>query len=129
MALVARIRATRAERQVGPRDAHAVIPPGIDTHEDLTGHVTIYTRSACRCDLMAVVSGIVVGGGQMALGADTVAFDNELVAMGVMAVGAGNARLMHFALYKRAVDIDFAADLTIGPVQGFLDCGEPVRVQ
>ena len=78
---------------------------------------------------MPVVSGIVVGAGHVALGANPVALDHQLVAVGVVAVGADHTRLMHFALNKRAVDVDFVANLPVGPVERLLDDREAVGIK
>lgn len=129
MTLVARIRATRTQRQVGARNPHAVISPGIDTHIKLAGHVAIDTGAPRRSDLMPMVRGVVVVAGQMALGTDPIPFRHQLVAVRIVAVGAGHTSPVHFALNERTVDIYLVTNLPIGPVERGLNHRQTVSVQ
>ena len=65
----------------------------------------------------------------MTLGAHAVALCNQLVAVRVMAIGAGHPSLMHLALNERAVNIDLLADLPIGPVKRLLNNRQAVGIQ
>jgi hypothetical protein len=57
----------------------------------------------------------------VALAAHGITLGNELITMGVVAVGANDTSLVHFTLDKRAIDIDFIANLAIWPIQGRVD--------
>jgi hypothetical protein len=52
----------------------------------------------------------------MALAAYGITLGNELIAMGVVAVGANDASLVHFTLDEGTIDIDFIANLAIWPI-------------
>ena len=71
----------------------------------------------------------VIVGRKMALSTHGVALGDKLIAVGIVAIGANHARLVHFALDKRAVNVDLVTDLPVWPVQWFLDQGQPVGVQ
>ena len=58
---------------------------------------------------------------RVALAAHGITLGNELITMGVVAVGANDASLVHFTLDKRAINIDFVANLAIWPIQGRVD--------
>ena len=106
-----------------------MIAPRIDTHIKLARHVAVHTGAAGRRNLMSVVCGVIVSAGQMTLGAHAVALCNQLVAVRVMAIGAGHPSLMHLALNERAVNIDLLADLPIGPVKRLLNNRQAVGIQ
>ena len=76
-----------------------------------------------------MVGWAVVGPGQMALGTYAVAFHHQLVAVRVMAVGTGHLSLMHLALNERTVDVNFAADLPVGPVKRLLNDSQAVGIE
>jgi hypothetical protein len=57
----------------------------------------------------------------VALSTYGVTLGDELITMGVVAVGANDTRLMHFTLDEGAIDIDFIANLAIRPIQGRVD--------
>ena len=118
MACGAGVRTAGHQRQVGPWNAHAVIPAGIDPHVNLGRHMALDTLGAGTGDLVSVVGGVVIGAGQVALATDAVALGDQLVAVRVVAVGADHTRLVHLALDEGAVDIDFIPNLSVGPVQG-----------
>ena len=128
VALVAGIGRACAHRKIRPRDAHTVIPPRIDPHVKLARHVAVHAGAPGRCELVSVVGGVVVGAGQMTLGTHAVAFHHQLIAVRVMAVGAGHAGLMHLALDERTVDVNFVADLPVGPVKRLFDDGQTVGI-
>ena len=129
MALIAGIRRASAHGQIRSRDAHAVIPPRIDPHVELARHVAAHAGAPGRRERVPVVFGVIVGAGQMTLGTDAVAFDHQLVAVWVMAVGAGHAGLMHLALNERTVDVYLVADLSIGPVKRLLNDSQAVGIE
>jgi hypothetical protein len=49
--------------------------------------------------------------------------------VGVVAIAANHSRLMHFALYKRAVDVNLIANLAIRPIEGLLNERKSVGVE
>ena len=49
--------------------------------------------------------------------------------MWIVAIGAYHTGLMHFALYKRPVNVHFIANLPIRPIQGLFNKRQPVRIE
>jgi len=79
------------------------------------------TGSASTLSGVSVVRGGVVLRRCMTLPTHGITLGNELITMGIVAVGADHASLMHFTLDKGAIDIDFIANLAIWPIQGRVD--------
>src|SRR5687767_13038589 len=77
MAAVAHVRRADLHRQIGPRHANAVIPPGVDSHVNggrhMTGHALRFGRPNGSVHMMVVPRSIVLAG-LVALRAETVAF-------------------------------------------------------
>ena len=71
---------------------------------------------------MAVMHRCVVSLGFVALGADGVAFGNQLIAVGIVAVAAYHACLRHFALHEGAIDVDLIENLPVVPLERGLEC-------
>jgi len=79
------------------------------------------TGSASTLSRVSVVRGGVVLRSCVALATHGITLGNELITMGVVAVGANDTGLMHLALDEGAIDIDFIANLAIWPIQGRVD--------
>ena len=76
-----------------------------------------------------MVRALVVLRGFVALGADTVTGCAQRVAMRLVTVAAHYPGLMHFALHKGSVDVDFIANLSIRVIQGPLRQRQAVCIQ
>ena len=79
------------------------------------------TGSACTLNGVSMVRGGVVLRSRVALATHGISLGNELITMGVVAVGANDTSLVHFTLDEGAIDIDFIANLAIWPIQGRVD--------
>ena len=66
--------------------------------------------------IMKMMLGIIIGLRRMTTSTDLISIGFQLEAVRLMAVTAAHATLEHFALYKRAVDIDFILYLTISVI-------------
>ena len=67
--------------------------------------------------------------GFMTLGADAVTFGDQLIAVGIVAIAADNACLVHLTLYKGSIDIHLIANLPVWPVQRVLDECQSMGIQ
>jgi hypothetical protein len=85
--------------------------------------------SASTLSGVPVVRGRVVLRSRVALATHGIILGNEFIAMGVVAVAANDASLMHFTLDEGAIDIDFIANLAIWPIQGRVDECQAVGIQ
>ena len=95
----------------------------IDDHVGCRGHMTVHAgRAGCSC--FVKVMGLVVidfwfegfeQGISDFMTADTkgVAFEDQFVRMGIMAIGAANTLMIFFTLDKRSIDINFIFDLSV----------------
>ena len=68
-------------------------------------------------------------GSLVALGAHAIARSAQLQAVRLVAITAHHAGLVHLALHKRAVFVDFVANLAVGVVQRRLRQGQTMSVQ
>jgi hypothetical protein len=66
--------------------------------------------------------------GLVTLRTQRVSFGDKLVAVGIVAIRAHHARLVHFALYERPIYIDLVPYLPIGPVKWIFDQRKTVGV-
>ena len=106
-----------------------MVAPIVDTHINLAGHMAVDTGTARSAGSMPMMLRAVVARWQVTLPAHSITVGDELIAVRIMAVCAYHTRLMHFALNKRAVDIDFIAYLAIRPIKRIFDQGQPVGIQ
>ena len=79
------------------------------------------TGSAGTLSEVSVMGGGVVLRSRMALPTHGITLSYQLITMGVVTVAADHAGLVHFALDKRTIDVDFIANLAIWPIQGRVD--------
>lgn len=91
MALVACVRCTDRHRQVGSRDAHAVIAAVVHHHIILGWHVAADALRPGATRRMFMMRGDIELFRQMALGAQGVALGAQLCGVRFMAVGTDNA--------------------------------------
>ena len=77
-----------------------MIASRIHPHVDLRRHVAVNASAAAATDRVTMMGNRIVGLGFVALGTDTIALGNKLIAVWVMAVTTDDARLRHFALHK-----------------------------
>ena len=59
-----------------------------------------------------VLLGVVIVG-FVALGTDAVFLGAQLLAVGLVAIATDHSGGMHFALYERAINVDFVQNLTV----------------
>ncbi len=116
VALVAGIRRTQADTQVWPRNADTVIAPRVDFHVGGGRHMAVNARAA-NGSAMEMVFGRLVLVGLMTLQAHAVTRQTQFQRMGVVAVAAGHAGLIHLALQEGAVHKDFVLNLSIRVVK------------
>jgi hypothetical protein len=96
-------------RKIGTRDSQAVVPAKIHAHIKFPRHMTVHTTHvAVMCMVFRVVSL-----GKVTPQAEAVSLHLDASGMGVVAVGANHARVIHLALYERAVDVNLIVDLTV----------------
>ena len=106
-----------------------MITPRVDAHIQLRGHVafnTLGTRTACGVSMMLRH---IVGRRHMALSAEAITLGDWSIAVWIVAIAAHHPSLMHFALYKRSVNVHFIANLTIRPIQRLFNQRQPVRIK
>ena len=65
----------------------------------------------------------------MALSTQPITLGDGGVAVRIVAIGAHHTGLVHFALYKRSVNVHFIANLPIRPIQGLFNKRQPVRIE
>ena len=105
-----------------------MISPWIDSHVKSLRHMAADTLCAVRPCLMAMVLGGIEALGFMALRAECVALRNQLSGMRIVAVGAGHAFEMHFALQERTQHKHFVVDLAVGKVEPLVEQGQAVLI-
>lgn len=107
------------EAEIGAWDAKGVIMSSIDLHVVGDGHMAVDALGTGLAGGVEVVSGRIIfrGGVLMAGGTDLVAIGFESCGVGVMAIGAADAAMEHFALEEGAVFVDLVFDLAIGVVE------------
>ena len=128
VAVAAGVRRAERNRPVGPRDAHRVVVPWVDHHVGRRRHVARRARRAGRAGLVPVMGGRVEARRRVALRAHRVARHAQLLAVRVVAVGAGDALRVHAALQERAVVVDLVAHLPVGVVEIRLEQRDTIGV-
>ncbi len=123
------VRCADRHRQVGPRDADGVIPPRIDHHVGLGGHVAVDTLGAGAAGLVVDMGRHVELRRQMALGAQRVALGAQLQAVRLVAVGAGDTCGVHAALQERAIFEDLAVDLSVRVIEARLQIRGEIGIE
>ena len=98
MALGARIRRAQRNRQVGAWDRDAVIAPRIDDHEILCRHMTVDALRTGAPGPMVMMLGHIEFCRQVALTAQGIPVGAQPRAVRVVAIGAGDPRMIHTAL-------------------------------
>jgi hypothetical protein len=116
MALSTGIRTAHCDREIGARDAQAVILPGVDHHVVLRRHVAGDALCALAANRMVVVIGHIELDSRVAAGTQRIAFGTQFLGMRLVTIHAGHPVLMHPALQERAPDVHLFALLTIGVV-------------
>ena len=120
MAVGAGIGRADLHRQVRPRHAKAMITPAIDDHIEALDHVTGDTLCGFGVRLVEVMLRPVVCGWQMTLCAQRIALGAQVTAVGLMAIRAGDSRLIHLALQERPILVHLIADLAVSVVERFI---------
>src|SRR3954462_296787 len=100
MAVVAGVRRAEPCREIGSRDAQAVIVPAIDQHVGARGHMAGRTGERRLDTLMLMMRDRGVFVGCMTLQAAAVAGKPQRGAVRLMAVAAGHAGCEHLALLE-----------------------------
>ena len=100
-------------RQIGPRNAHAVIASVVDHHIGLGWHVAVDALRASAARRMLVMRGDVEFLRQMALCTQGVALGAQLCGVRFMTVRTDDAGLVHGALKERVVLEHLAVDLPV----------------
>ena len=116
VALGARVRRADRHRQVGARNAHAVIAPVVDDHVILRRHMAVDALRAGAAGRMMMMRSDVELFRQVALGAQSIALGTQLCGVRFMTVRAGDPGGMHAALQERAVFVHLAVDLPVGVI-------------
>ena len=115
--VVAGVRRAHLRGDIGPRDAHRVVVPGVDPHVRRRRHVACRARRAGRALGVVRVLRRVELRRQMALGADGVAWGPQLQRVRLVTVRAGDSLRVHPALHERAPVVDLVAHLPVVPVE------------
>ena len=129
MTLRARVRRPERNREIRARNADTVIAPHVDDHVRLRRHVAVDALGAGAARLVVMVLRHVEFCRHVALTAQRVAVRMQLGAMRVVAIGAGDARVIHAALQERAVFVDFAVDLPVGVIKARLEQRRQIAVE
>ena len=117
MAAAAGVRRADRGRQVGSRHLEPVVAPRIVDHVGGGGHVAVDAARTGLAGLVPVVLDDVVARGRVALRAGGVAGQPHLLGVRIVAVAAGDARLVHLALAERAPDEHLVLLLAVGVVE------------
>ncbi len=118
---VAGVRSSQLFGQVRARNAHRVVVARIDHHVGRRRHVAGRALRAAGSRRVVVMAGGVEFRGRVALRADRVARRPQLLAVRIVAIGAGDAVRVHPALQERAVVEDLVAHLPVGVIQTGLE--------
>ena len=110
----------QGHRQVRPRHAETVVAPRIHHHVRFRGHVTVHAGRTRTVAGMVMVLGTEIDAGLVALGAQRIALDAQLGAVGLVAVAASHAGGMHRALQERAVYVDLIQNLAVRVIEPFV---------
>ena len=129
MALRARVGRADRRREIGPRDADAVIAPVVHNHVGFRGHVAIDALGAGAAWLMMMMFRDIEFRRQMALRAEPIALRAERQTVRLVAIGAGDAGMIHAALDERAIFEHFAVDLPIGMIEAGLEQGGQIGIE
>jgi hypothetical protein len=129
MAVVAGIRRAEPCRQVGTRDAEAVIVPPVDDHIGALRHVAGRAGEGPTYRLMMVVRSRRVPVGGVALHADAIPGRAKFCGVRLVAIAAGDAGRKHLALLERAVIVDLVPHLAIGMIEAAGQRGDDVGVR
>ncbi len=129
MAYVACVRRIEFKRKIRSRDTNAVIPAGIHAHVGLYRHVTLDALGTRGFRLVVMVRGVVVDTAVVAAQAERVTRCMQAGRVHIVTVLAGHALLVHLALDKGSVDVDFLLDLAVMVVQPLLEHGGFMRIQ
>ena len=100
MALIARIGYAEFKREPGLRNPEAVVVPVVNNHVGLDRHMAIHTGRALSALLMPVMFRTVIHRVDVALSTKLIVIRPDGVAVGVVAIGADDSRLLHFALQE-----------------------------
>jgi hypothetical protein len=117
VAAVARVRRAQSHRQIGSRDANAMVVSGVDFHVRRVGHVTRRALRSRTSSRVKVVGWRVERGRPMTPGARSIAGRAELLRMRVVTIRARHAGMVHPALEERAVVVDLVPLLSIREVE------------
>ena len=98
-----------------------MITPGIDRHVCPFGHVAIYALRSARLGLMAMMRLAIETPGIVALRTEGITAGDQLPRMDIVAIGAGDASLLHFALQKRPQNENFVISLAIGKIKSLIE--------
>src|SRR5262245_34231172 len=120
MAPRTRIWRPELHAQIGPRNTKAVIAPGVDVHVRGLRHVTFNALRAGRFHRVAMMNLAVEFARWMlmARGANLIAGVLELGAVWIVAIGAADVLVEHFAFEQRRVFIHFVHDLAVSVISG-----------
>src|SRR5208337_1554390 len=128
MALRAGIGRPDRRREIWPGDANAVIAPVVHLHVGFRGHVAIDALRADAALLVMMMLRDIEFCRQMALHAEPIALLAERQTMRLMAIGAGDASMIHAALDERSIFEHFAIDLPIGLIEAGLKQGRQIGI-
>lgn len=117
MTLIAGIGCSQLRCQLRLRYPKTVVMPIVYDHEGLDRHMAIDTGRPAAAFFMVMVRAGIEMPAVMALGAQAVVLCPKPVAVRIMAIGAHDAGLEHFALQERAVNVYFLVDLSIRVIQ------------
>src|SRR6516165_8282132 len=129
MAIVASIRRADPCRQVGTRDAEAVIVPVVDHHIGALRHVAGRAGERRARAFMAVMRGGRVFLRRVTLRADAVAGRAQLRRVRLVTIAAGDTGSEHPALLERAVIVDLVLHLAIGVIEPACEGRDQMRVR
>ncbi len=119
MTLGASDRCAQMGTQFQARNSEIMIAAIVDSHVGSFRHVAVDTGDIAA--LVPMVPGCIENSGLMALCANgaSVGAAYQFARMRIVAIAAGNARSIHFALHEGTVYIDLVIDLAICKVQTF----------
>ncbi len=109
-------------------NAEGMIAAIIHLHIGCRRHMAVNALCAGGRFFVAVMAVAIVAFRQVALGAKPIIFGFDSTGMGVMAICAGDASLVHFALQERAQNKDLILYLSVGMIQPGIQQAQPVLV-
>ena len=119
MAVVAGVRAADRYRQIGAGYAQAMVLARMDHHVVLRWHMAGDALRSFAAGLVLVVFGRIKFACAVTANAKRIALCPQLLGVRIMAIHAGHAVLVHFALQERAPDVNLFALLAIRVVIGW----------